>query len=214
MLTVVIKDSGEESVIKMTYENLYKELKDIPESRLTVAANWFDAVKNDKNTYICFVEADCLVNSGYFTSMMGLFKKNPYFRKLAMLSSGVGVNNWGNKFYGYMLGDNYSDGIIPVRQQKSTGVYPVQIGFVPGSIMRVSMLDRALQSIKVTSDMEKDLTYYSTALSLAFWSQGDGNRVHVNPSTTYVSTEGYINEIGKPIPQAKKLKDKFMRESI
>lgn len=217
MLTVAIKDNHEPKVIQLTYENLHKELKDIQGSDLCVVDHWSDAISratSKKNNYICFVEADCLVNSGYFGSMLGLFKKNPYFRKLAMLASGTGVNNWGNKFYGYRLGDNYSDGIIPNREKKSNAVYPVQIGFVPGSIIRVNMLHHALSEIKLTNAMEDDLVYLSTQLSLAFWNQGDGNRVHINPNTTYVSTEDYINDIGKPIELAKKLKDKFVRESI
>lgn len=215
MITVAIKDNGEPNVIKLTYENLHKELKDIPGADLIVVDNWFDALpRAKKNLYVCFVEADCLVNSGYFSSQLGLFKKNPYFRKLAMLSSATGVNNWSNKFYGYSLGNNYSAGVIPNKDKKSSVVYPVQIGYVPGALIRVSMLHKALMDIKATSSMEKDLVYYSTVLSLAFWSQGDGNRVHINPNTTYVSTEDYINGIGKPVEQAKVLKDKFLRESI
>lgn len=215
MITVAIKDNGEPNVIKLTYENLHKELKDIPGADLIVVDNWSDAIpRAKKNLYVCFVEADCLVNSGYFTSQLGLFKKNPYFRKLAMLSSAIGVNEWGNKFYGYSLGNTYSDGIIPNKDKKSSGVYPVQIGFVPGALIRVGMLTKVLAGLDVKNSIEGDLVYLSTVLSLAFWGQGDGNRVHLNPNTTYVSTEDYINNIGKPVEQAKEMKDKFLRESI
>lgn len=215
MITVAIKDEGEETVTRMTYENLYKELKDVPGSDLIVVDNWFDAVpRAKKNLYVCFVEADCLVNSGYFASQLGLFKKNPYFRKLAMLSSGTGVNNWGNKFYGYSLGNSYSDGIIPNTDKKSNTVYPIQVGFVPGSIIRVSMLGKVMAGLKYGNALQDDLVHLSTVLSLAFWNQGDGNRVHINPNTTYVSTEDYINGLGKPVEEAKELKDKFLRESI
>lgn len=215
MLTVAIRDNGESNVIKLTYENLHKELKDIPGADLIVVDHWLDAIpRAKKNNYICFVEADCLVNSGYFTSQVGLFKKNPYFRKLAMLTSAIGVNDWSNRFYGYSLGNNYSDGVIPNKDKKSSGVYPVQIGYVPGALIRVSMLTRVCSDLKLSNGVEQNLIHLSTVLSLAFWSQGDGNRVHINPNTTYVSTEDYINNIGKPIEQAKELKDKFLRESI
>mgnify|MGYP003450299095 FL=1 len=104
MLSVVILDDGEPNVIKLTYENLHKETKQIQDSELIVAKDWFDALSVIKNKYVCLVEPDCLVSSGYFSSQMGLFKKNPYMRKLAMLSSATGVNNWANRVYGYKLG--------------------------------------------------------------------------------------------------------------
>lgn len=217
MITVAIKDNGEPKVVQMTYENLFKELKDIPGSDLCVVDDWFDAIpraSRHKNNFICFVEADCLVNSGYFTSMMGLFKKNPYFRKLGMLASGVGVNNWANKFYGYSIGSVYSDGVIPNREKKSNSVYPVQIGFVPGAIIRVNMLDKALRDLKAVKGMQEDLVLFSTRVSFAIWQQGDGNRVHLSPGTTYVSTEDYINDIAHFDPHAGKLVEKFKKESI
>lgn len=215
MITIAIRDNGEPNVIKLTYENLHKELKDIPGADLIVVDNWFDAIpRAKKNLYVCFVEADCLVSSGYFASQLGLFKKNPYFRKLAMLSSATGVNDWGNRFYGYSLGNNYTDGIIPNKDKKSNVVYPIQIGYVPGALIRIGMLTKVLNDLKLNNGIERDLVYLSTVLSLGFWGQGDGNRVHINPNTTYVSTEDYINELGKPVEQAKELKDKFLRESI
>lgn len=217
MITVAIKDSKEPNVVQLTYENLFKELKDIPNADLCVVDDWFDAIaraNKHKNNYVCFVEADCLVNSGYFTSMMGLFKKNPYFRKLGMLSSGIGVNNWANKFYGYSVGSVYSDGVIPNRDKKSNTVYPIQVGFVPGAIIRVNMLEKALKELKAVNGIQEDLVVFSTALSFAIWRQGDGNRVHISPSTTYVSTEDYINDIAHFDPKPGSLVEKFKKESI
>ena len=216
MLTVVIKDDGEENVVKLTYESLWKELKDIPGAELLTINHWLDynLTSNSDNKYVCFVEADCLVNSGYFSSQLGLFKKNPKFRKLAMLSSGIGVNNWANKFYGYTLGNHYSDGVIPVKDNKSKSLYPVQIGYVPGAIIRRSMLITAFKDLKPNNSWENDLVYLSTQLSLAFWRQGDGNPVYINPNTTYVTTEDYVNDIGKFDCEAGDLVDMFRRESI
>jgi len=213
MLTVVILDNQEPKVIQLTYENLHRELKVIANSELIVAGNWLDSLGDIKNNYVCFVEADCLVNSGYFSSQLGLFKKSPA-RKLAMLSSAIGVNNWANRFYGYSLGNNFSEGIIPNKEKKSTSVYPVQIGYVPGSVMRVSMLKEALQELGLGNNVHLDLIKFSTDLSLAFWRQADGNRVHINPNTTYVTTEDYVNDIGKVGAEAKDLVDMFRRELI
>lgn len=213
MLTVIIQDSGEENVIKLTYQNLWRELKNITGAELLVG-NWIDELDNVKNNYVCFVEADCLVSSGYFSSQIGLFKKNPLFRKLGILSSSTGVNNWANRFYGYKLGNNYSEGVIPELTKKSTAVYPVQIGFIPGSIIRMTMLKQALQTLGIGNN-QIDLIKFSTELSLAFWQQGDGNRVHLNPNTTYVTTEDYVNDIGSFIPTNNpNLTSMFKKESI
>lgn len=214
MITVVIRDNGERNVVQLTYENLYKELKDIEGSDLIVSEDWFNTMPRIKNKYVCFVEADCLVSSGYFSSQLGLFKKNPYFRKLAMLSSAVGVNEWGNKFYGYMMGQKYDDEVQPIRIKKSNTVYPIQIGYFPGSIVRVNMLARAMETLKPNSSWQDDLVFLSTKFSLAFWSQGDGNRVHINPNTTYVTTEDYVNDLGVFEHGGERLLKMFQKESI
>lgn len=213
MLTVAIKDNKEPNVIKLTYENIWRELKNIPEVNLVVVDNWIDAA-DTKDTYVCFLEPDCLVNSGYFASQLGLFKKNPMFRKLSMLSSAAAVNQWHNKFYGYTLGNNYTDGVTPIRDKKSKVVYPVQIGYVPGAVIRTKMLRDALASLGANPTWEDDLVYFSTQLSLAFWRQGDGNPVHINPNTTYVTTEEYVNDIGKFDAEPGDLINMFKRESI
>lgn len=213
MITVIIKDNGEENVVRLTYENLWRELKDIPGAELYALKNWFD-MPQINNKYVCFVEADCLVNSGYFSSQLGLIKKNPYLRKLAMFSASTGVNNWANKFYGYNVGNNYSDGIIPNRTKKSTQPYPIQIAYVPGAVIRYSMLVPLLDKLKANNSWENDLVFLSTQLSLGFWRQGDGNRVYINPNATYVTTEEYVNAIGKFENEAADLYTMFSRESI
>lgn len=214
MITVIIKDNGEPNVIKLTYQNLYKELKDIPGADLLVSEDWFVPLSRIRNNYVCFVEADCLINSGYFASQLGLFEKNTMFRKLAMLSSATAVNDWHNKFYGYELGTSYSDGVVPVKEKKSKAVYPVQVGYMPGALIRVNMLKNLLKTLKPSSSWQKDLVFLSTQMSLGFWSQGDGNRVHINPNTTYVTTEGYVNDIGAFEHDGSNLVNMFKKESI
>lgn len=214
MLTVVIEDSGEDRVTQMTYEQLYKELKDIPGSELFILKDWFDGLDKIRNKYICFVEADCLVTSGYFTSQMGLLKKDPYFRKLAMLSSVTGVNNWANRFYGYKIDGSHNKKVTPVLAKRSGSVDAVQIAYAPGSIIRVSMLKKVLKDLKSMPPRNEDLVLFSTILSLAFWRQGDGNRVHLNPNATYLTTEDYVNDLGRFTVDSDDLVEKFERESI
>lgn len=215
MITVVIKDDGEEKVTQFTYENLWRELKDIPDAEILILKHWSDGLEGILNKYICFVEADCLVNSGYFTSQLGLLKKDVYFRKLAMLSSVTGVNNWANRFYGYKIDLEHDKVVTPVLHKSSNAVSAVQIGYFPGSIIRVKMLKSVLPLLK---DFEKrnsqDLVSLSAAMSLAFWGQGDGNRIHINPNAVYVTTEDYVNDLGKRQVVSVDLLEKFERESI
>jgi len=225
MLSVIIKDSHEPNVIKLTYENLHRELKDI-DSELLVASDWIDAVmglETGHENFVCMVEADCLVNSGYFSSQMGLFKKSPYFRKLAVMSSATAINDWSNKIYGYRLGDNYTEGVIPNSEQKSTVPYAVQIAYIPGSVIRLANLQSLFDNLKPNNSWDNDLVYFSTQISLGFWRRGrgqgwsagsSGNRVHLNPNATYVTTEDYVNDLGKFDPEAGDLVGMFKREVI
>lgn len=215
MITVVIKDSGEDKVTQLTYENLWRELKDIPESEILILKNWSDGLEGIVNKYICFVEADCLVNSGYFTSQLGLLRKDPYLRKLAMLSATTGVNNWANRFYGYEIDTEHDNKVTPILHKRSGVVDAVQIGYFPGSIVRVNMLKKELKILQdFDKHTEQDLVTLSTKLSLAFWRRGDGNRVHINPNAVYVTTEDYVNDLGRFPAKADDLLEKFGRESI
>lgn len=212
MITVIIKDNGEPNVIKLTYENLYKELKDINDSKLIVSASWFDALSKVKTPYVCFVEPDCLVSSGYFSSLLGLYTKSSTYHQLAVMGSKIGVNNWANNFYAYEVGDNYSDGIIPCTDKKSSAPYPVQIAYIPGALIRTKRLVELLGKLKLNNGSEKDLVHLSAELSLGFWRIG--RRVNVNPNTAYVTTEDYVNDITKYDFKTGDLVSMFKKESI
>jgi hypothetical protein len=214
MITVIIKDSGEPRVVQLTYENIWKEIKDIPKSEIIVSEDWFAPLKDIKNTFVCLVEPDCLVNSGYFTSMLGLIEQNPRFRKMSMLSSSVAVTHWVNRFYGYSLNNGYTDAVVPNREKKSRGLYPIQIGYVPGAIVRMAMLKKFIKDLNRNPGWQDDLVTFSTRLSLEFWQQGDGNPVFVNPNTTYVTTEDYVNNITNIDLNVGELPEVFRREII
>jgi hypothetical protein len=213
MISVVIKDDGEPKVIELTYQNLWKELKDIKGAELLVSPNPLQELGNIKNKYICFVEADCLVSSGYFSSMIGLFRKNPASRRSGMLASGIGVGHWGNRFYGYEVvkfkGESRSH-VQPVKEKKSRYQYTVQIGYVPGAIINAKML-RELEGLELDFS---NLIRMSTDISLAFWRMGDGHSVSINPNTTYVTTEDYVNDLGSFDPNAGDLKELFKRHGL
>lgn len=213
MLTLVIRDNDEPNVIKLTYENLQKEIKDIPGAEIVVDHNWFNALSKVKNKYICFVEPDCLVSSGYFNSLIGHMKKNPQLGKLGILSTATAVDNWAVRFYGYHLGDDYSDGVIPNTEKKNTKLpfYTIQIAYIPGALIRTGMLRTILKDTKLEGS-DENLVNLSTKLSFAFWKKN--YMINIAHNSTYVSTEKYINEITKCVANPEQLAGKFKAESI
>lgn len=196
MITVAIKDNGEKNVIQMTYEDLWRELKDLPGAEIIVVDDWFEVLNVTKNKFVCFVEADCLVSGGFFQSQIGLFKKDKTLAKLGVLGTATGVLNWANRVYGYEFGNNYSDGLVPVRVAPSNRIHSVQVAFIPGAIMRTKMLKKVLAKRGDQKFAQSNLVEFSVQLSLLFWELEDGPRVAINPNTTYVTTEKYPSDIG------------------
>lgn len=199
MISVVILDGGEPQVTQLTFENLYKELKDIYGSELLIKDKWFE-LDDIKNRYVCFVEPDCLVSEGYFRRQLEGLNSKGYARQIGIMSSVTSVCYWDNKIYGYKT-DIDLRGVMPNRKQKSTAPFNVQVAYIPGSIIRLSMLKTCLQDIEI-KNLENDLVFLSYELSMAFWkrssnSQGKGYRVYLNPKNSYLTTEDYVNDIGK-----------------
>lgn len=193
MLSVILPRWDEPTVIELTKDNLKKELVSLPDSQLIIANSWAQGIQNATCDFICLVEPDCLVSSGYFVSNYNLFKKNKQFRKLAMMSSSIGLNNWGNRIYGYHLEQVTYEGeslstteweVQPMREKKSTSVFPIQISFLPGAIIRKSVMEAIIKEFG--SFDNKDLVKLSTEISFFLW--GTGRRININPNTTYVST--------------------------
>lgn len=207
MLSCVIVDNGEPNVVKLTFENLYSELKDIPGSELLIQDKWFDT-SEIKNRYCCYVEPDCLVSEGYFKKQLENLNDIGYQRQIGIVTAATAVNQWNNKIYGYRIGDR-EEGIIPNRTKKSNKNHQVQIAYIPGAILRTSMLKVALPEGLYLDD----LVYLSTQVSLAFWECGF--RIQLNPDNTYVTTEDYVNDINDFNPLvSEKAKALFSRESI
>ena len=215
MVTCIIKDNGEPKVIELTYENLWKELKHIPGAEVIVAKDWVGALDKVNNKFVCFVEADCLVSSGYFDSLTGyLVKRAQELNKLAVLSTATAVNNWAVRFYGYNLTNEYSGGVVPNKHKKDTSspLYTMQIAYVPGALIRVSFLKKVLEEITPKDNWTDDLVYFSTELSLGCWRKNW--QVYLAPNSTYVTTEDYVNDIAELEIEDKELQAKFLRESI
>lgn len=196
MLSVILPRWDDPPVIEMTRDNIQNELRSVVDAELIVANSWLDGLNKSRTDFVCLIEPDCLVSSGYFSSNLSLFLKNKQFRKLAMVSSAIGLNNWGNKIYGYHMervtygkdDDNIQTTCTEIqafRERRSSSLFPVQVGFLPGAIVRRSAMQAILQEFKKL-DMQ-DLVKLSTDISFYLWSTG--RRVYVNPNTTYVSTD-------------------------
>lgn len=215
MLTVIIKDNGEPNVIKLTYENIWRELKNIPDAEILVEEDWFNGLSKVKTKFVCFVESDCLITSGYFESLIGFIKKNPLLGHLAVLSTATAVGTWAVRFFGYSLGNTYVDGVVPNIDKKNTKLsfYTIQIAYIPGAIIRTKMLKELFaKSSLVVNGKDMDLAQLSTLLSLEFWRKKW--MVYIAPNSTYCTTETYVNNIGDFDPKAKDLVGKFASESI
>lgn len=212
MLSVIIPKTAEPTVVKLTEENLRKETVPFG-SELLLTDSWGQGLAKCKTEFICFVEPDCLISSGYFQSMLGLFRKNKYYRQLGVMGSATGIDNWANKVYGFRIGENFSDGVIPEQEQKSTAPYPAPIVFIPGAILRVSTLKRIMKTNpKLFESYQADLVYFSTLLCLEIWRHN--GRVGLNPNSTYVTTEDYVGEQGKFDPEAGDLISLFKAEQL
>lgn len=219
MVSVIILDKGEQSVVQYTFEKLYTELKDIPGSELLIKKDW--DISHIKNRFVCFVEPDCLITEGYFKKQLELFQTlSP---RVIILSSATAVVRWENCIYGYFI-ENIR--FIPIRKPKANRPYPVQIAYIPGAIIRTSSLKKLLKQISLPKGYHNDLVYYSSLISLSSWEKGLtfddkhpegqlGSQIYINPEVTYVTTEDYVNDLAE-LPELLNVKVTrlFEKESI
>jgi hypothetical protein len=159
------------------------------------------------------VEADCTLSGQYFLNNFNLLKKSEFtnpaskgsrrglaeggYKKLAILSSALGIKNFANRIYNFHLeetqdidvngvtGKSYH--VQPQREKLDIYLYAVQIGFIPGAIMRMASIEDVIDKLHWD---ESDLIKLSTEVCFHLWDTN--RRVALNPSTTYVTNqEGY-----------------------
>jgi hypothetical protein len=82
--------------------------------------------------------------------------------------------------------------IVPSREKKSTTLFAIQVGYMPGAIVRRSALNYALDKQPGLLNMKNPIAM-STDFCFVMW--GAHRRIHVNPNTTYVST---VDDLGAP----------------
>lgn len=211
MITIIIKRTDEPTVIQMTQADLSRQLGAINGAEVILEDTWTEGLKKVRTPYVCLVEPDCVFSANYFASNVGLIKKahehtvpNKWGggggnQKLAMIASCLGVRDFGNRIYNYELkkiklpGEDMIDGkeleirewhIQPKRDKLNMKLYHVQVGFVPGAVIRMSAIKDIIED-ELWDGI--DLVKLSTALSFYLWDTG--RRIQLNPNTTYVSTD-------------------------
>lgn len=192
MITVIVKRNAEPTVIQLTQENIMRELSSIPGSEMLLEESWGNGIKRVRTPFVCLVESDCVMSTAYLSSNFEQLqngtqtegKKGGGYTRLAMLSSCLGIRNFKNRIYNYNFRQPKWD-IYPVKAKHSTVLYPVQIGFVPGALIRMSAIKDA-----VLPWDDPNLLAMSAAISLHLWSTN--RRVEVNPNVTYVSDQAYL----------------------
>lgn len=222
MLTVIIRRDADADTIQLTQKNVMRELWSIPGSEMLTTNTWREGLRQVRTPYVCLIESDATLSSSYLSSNYGLMKKmtpvgggkgsNPNggiggkrtgtggYTKLVMLSSCLGIKDFGNRIYNYRITEGEwseptKDGIStkggwkvePNRNKVSNALYSAQIGFVPGAIIRYSVVKDLID----TFDWDyKNLIEMSAKFSTHLW--GTNRRLQVNPNTTYVTTADYL----------------------
>lgn len=186
MLTTILRRNAEPNIIQLTQEIIVGEMSKLNRSEMLTEDSWAEGLKKVRTPFVCLLEADCVLSSGYFWDALEPFREDGHnpekgtggYTKLAVISPVVGVESFTNRIYGYGI---EGDEAYPKSTKDSDGPYHVQIGYVPGAIMRYASIKNA----DVDWD-NKDLVRLSAEVCLELWNTG--RRVQINPAVTYVSS--------------------------
>lgn len=188
----------------MTQQHIIAELAQVNNSELLLEDTWLEGLKKVRTPYVCLVESDCLLSLDYIVSSINILKslansgKNYNgikggshggggYTRLAMLASSVGILNFSNRVYSFGLEGTK---IEANRDRQGSFMYPIQIGFVPGAIIRMSAIKDDLD--KLPWD-DSDSVKMSIVVSFYLW--GSNRRVELNPSTTYITNDSRLNNL-------------------
>lgn len=175
MLTVVIP-TGEHS--EFAEKICRRELKGM-DHEVIQADNWDEGLGRAKGEFISFLEPQSRVSKNYFKKNLRVFTSQPLFRKLVMVASSVDVPESAHNIYGYLLSlEGTQSNILPSRIKSSTEPYGIQVGYIPGAILRRNMIPQGL--------FFDDPVASSVKISLELWQRGW--RLLLNPNTIYSSS--------------------------
>lgn len=205
MVTVIVKRTDEPNVIQLTQELIMKELSQLNGSEMLLEDSWSEGLRKVRTPYVCLVEPDCTPGEGFIASSLKQLHKNSKgklgrgaggggYTKLAMLTPTLGVKIFSDCIYGYEL--RVADGkvgVVPSRKRKSKVPFHVQVGFVPGALIRYGSIKEILNLF----DWDGNPVQLSVELSLHLWDTN--RRIQLNPAVEYVSNSSGLDKF-KPFP--------------
>ena len=164
--------------------------------------SWVNGLKIAEGKFVCFLEEGSDFRGGFFIRGMLNMLANPNFRKLAVVAPAVeDFNGRGTLYQLDITGDRAWD------EMRSINPYPVQVGYIPGAIIRTSALKQL--------NSEKELKNYTTpadlsaAICLKLWETGQ--MVHVDPRMTYLTDITTLTDAHQPSQEVEAI---WKRQSI
>lgn len=204
LLSVIIPEAD-----KRTQFMCKQQLKGL-DYEIISTPGWNEGIKYASGEFVCLVESGSEISDGYFWDNLRIFTSQPSFRKLAMVSPEIAHKEWETTIFGYLLStDGTKPSVLPSHVRSSSQPYAIQIGYIPGSIIR-----RVVAEHTILGD---DMLFDSIRLSLSLWAAG--SRCFINPDTTYIDSSerkiqfptSYDGELPKEI---KDLVQMFRREMV
>ena len=156
---------------KPQWESIDEEFKDV-EYEIIIQKDIQKAVEEAKGRFILFLEEDCAFKKGELLESLNIFLDNQSYRKLAMVASAVDFDSLDEQ-----VRFSADDGKLSYSPVSGDSRYPVQIGYLYGSIIRTSAIKN------IVLGKRKDTIYRSIQLSDFFWSTG--LRIEMNPLSVY-----------------------------
>lgn len=132
----------------------------------------YESWKDAKTEYISFVPPGKQFTEQYFDQLLSVFSDKPLFRKLSMVSPSVEIKDE-SSVYGWLVSPT---SVLPSRIKSSTEPYAIQIGFLPGAIIKKTALER-LQPQFTSADLNNSIN-----ISLCLWDSG--LRCYIHPRVT------------------------------
>lgn len=160
-----LKDTIERQLVGVEYE--------------LIIDKWDKGLADSNGQFVCFLEKESDFAPGHFVRGILNMLIKPGYRKLAMVASAIYDGDTGTDMYGASF---IPDSPITTHDKpSSTEPYPVQIGFIPGAIIRRSALD------KHKPDLKKYNMSESIIFSVGLWK--DGQRIHLDPHMIYMPSK-------------------------
>jgi hypothetical protein len=122
----------------------------------------YNSWRNASSEFITFVPPGHTISEGYFDELVSVFTDRPLFRKLSMVSPSIDIEGE-SPVFGWMVSQT---SILPSRIRSSTEPYAVQIGYLPGAVIKKTALER-LQPQFTNADVDNSIN-----LSLDLWDSG------------------------------------------